>query len=540
MAFSDNLLSLETRFQLNNTPENFKITDDTDWVGQGIALADVEGVLTIKDPNGNTIHSTVLPAVDIDLDVQDYIDTIVLPKDSNGVVYRGTYTIIYTAEVTGGVDPGIYTKTFLYDFCYEDIDVDVDLTVDLICSKLTSTDNTSYPSEVTNTTRTHTVHPPAGLNAVTYPVQTVSTQTNIYTPITTKTWTGKVVNILELTYTDGLIVDVTVTGNSERDIQDDINICNLQCNMRALVSRYNTALTNNTANADIIYREQLAPALVNAFMYTSNIECGSFDKATTYYDAVLQFTGSQLDCQCSDSDTPTLIQASCSGGGSGQTYVVDACGTNNAITVSSNTIGDTTTYTICFNQTLFNKLSALTETTVTSTDNSITVTPSTSGTYSKNYDLSINLGTPSASPVHSFSGLLEIDLTNKSAVPSLSWSANWSTLVGDKLQEPSMVNTQTLFADYQVSPNCFYFETYVDQAGGEYPKPQMQIVDVLDSVGAGNGCNDLRNFQVVISKMDTANDRIYFKLMNQDGFPISGAELTELYDTILISVIINA
>jgi len=543
MAISDNLLSIETRFQLDNTPKNFKIIDTFDYVGQGIALVDVEGALKITSPTNSVIHNTVLPAVDIDLDVQDYIDTISLPTDINGDVLKGTYIIEYTVQVIGAVDPGTYVKKFNYNYCYEDIVADVDLTVDLICSNLTSTDNTSYPSNVTSTTLTHTIHPPSGLNPTTYPVQTVSTTVNVYNPITTKTWTGKISNVLELTYAASgtfseHFVDVTITGNSEKNIKDDINICSLQCNMRALTNRYFSSLENNPINAVQIYNNEVAPALLAAFEYTSSIECGNFELAETYYQKVLEFTGSQPDCACDESSEPTLILATCSGGGSGLTYVVDACNTNNAITVSSNTIGNETTYTVCFDDAIWTKINALTQVVVTSTDASVTITPTLVG-YTMTYDLSVALS-PATSPVHIFSGILDIDLSNKSAIPSLSWRASWSSVWGNKLQEPTLNNTQAIFADYQLSPNCFYLDGYVDQSGGEYPKPQLQIVEVVDSVGFGNGCDDLRNFQVIVNKIDTGNNRIYFKIMNQDGYPISGAELTELYNTIAISVIINA
>jgi hypothetical protein len=546
MAFIDNNVSIETRFQLDNSPKNFKITDNADYVGTyGIALADVEGVLKIVDPNGNTVHQTVFPAVDIDLDVSTFIDTIALPLDANNEVLKGNYTITYTVEVTGATDPGTYEKSFIYKYCYDGVDMDIDLTVDLICAQLTSTDNTSYPQEVTTTTRTHTVHPPSGLDATEWPVQTVSTQNNIYSKdgnkIATKTWTGKVVNILELTYSDGLIVDVTVTGNSERDIQDDINICNLQCNMRALVDRYYTALGTNTVNADEIYRDQLAPSLAGAFMYTSNIQCGNFDLAEKYYQDVLTFTGSQPDCACSDSDEPEIIFASCSGGGSGQTYVVDACNTNNALTVTSNTIGDTTTFTVCFNQTLFDKLSALTETVIQSTDGSITITSNTVG-YTTTWDIKTNTALPAASAVHSFSGIMDIDLFTN-AIPTLAWDANYNTLVGNKLQLPTITNTNTVLADWNSLQNCFYLEGYVDQSGGEFPIPQMQVTYAFPAgADSFDPCFDVRDIFINIVEINETDNRIYFQFVDRANqlTPTGGGRLSLKVSKLRVSVIINA
>jgi hypothetical protein len=530
MAISDKV-SIETRFQLNTTTPNFKITDNSDYPSEGIATSDVIGALKITNPIGSVIHETVLPASDIDVDVQDYIDTILLPLDSNGDVMSGAYTITYTIRVAGAVQPGDYSKTFIYDYCYVAPEAVIDVEVDLINAKFTSTDNTAYPTEITSSALTHTIFPPNGLDDTLFPDKVVSTATNVYTPIATKTWTAKISNIIEVTYSDGLIVDDTIVGDKERDIVDDINICNLQCNMRALTERYNSALTNNPANADNIYREQLAPALVNAFMYTSNISCGNFDKAEEYYNKVLQFTGSQPDCACADSSTPTLITAS--GGGGTGTFVVDACGDNNAITVTPNTIGDTTTYTVCFNNTIFNKISALTETTVVSSDGTATITPSTSGSYNKQFDVSVNV--PSI-----FSGIIDFDTSNNSIPPVVSFRANWSSVYGGKLQEPTVINTQLLISNFNKAPNCFYLTGYIAATGGEYPKPSMQVVEFLGARQTSVDCKDQRPFNVVITEIDTVNDRIYFKFVDLNGLPIAGYTILEKSDSISLSLTINA
>ena len=181
------------------------------------------------------------------------------------------------------------------------------------------------------------------------------------------------------------IIDATVVGDTEKTIVDDVNICNLQCNMRALTARYAHALQYNPIDAKYIADDQLTPALINAFMYTSNIQCGNFENAEFYYNEVLKFTGSSPDCACIDGDTPTLITASGGGGGSSNTYVVAVCGTNSALTVTPNTVGDETTYTVCFDDTVWTKINALTETIITSVDATVTVTPSLNG-YTTTWD----------------------------------------------------------------------------------------------------------------------------------------------------------
>lgn len=542
-----NKINLETRFQLNTTPNEIIYEKDiTDYSSEGIALSDVKGSLKITSPIGTVFHNTVPPAFDIDPNIQDYIDTIALPTDSNGDPLKGIYVVEYTIVVTGGVQPGTYIKEFKYNYCYEEIIPDVDITIDLICSKLTSTDNTPYPIELTSNTLTHTIFPPLGLDAVAYPPNIVSTVVNTYSPITTNNWTAVISNILELTFPatgdySEHIIDVTIKGNDEKNIKDDINICNLQCNMRSLTSRYSDALSKNPIDAVRIQNDQVTPAMLNAFMYTSNIACGNFEKAEFYYNEVLKYTGSSPDCACDSNETPTLILASCGGGGNSSTYVVDVCNTNSALSVTANTIGDETTYTLCFDDTVWVKINSLTETVITSNDNSVTIVPTLNG-FTKTWDLSVVFPPASAGSVHVFSGLLDIDLTNKTASPTLSWRAGWSSVWGNKLQEPTIVNESPVFVDWSINRNCFYLEGYIDQSGGEFPKPQFQVVETLRRKITTIDCNTERNLEVLILQIDTSNDRIYFQL--KDRFysyqVVGGGLLTEQHDRITISVIINA
>jgi len=533
-----NKINLETRFQLNTTPDEIiRIKDTTDYASESIALSDVVGALKITSPLGSVFHNTVLPAFDIDLDVQDYIDTITLPTDSSGDVLKGVYVVEYSIKVTGAVQPGTYTDTFTYNYCYDEIIPNVGVGVNLINSTFTSTDNTSYPVELTSNTLTHTIFPPSSLDPVLFPPQVVSTVVNTYTGISTQTWTGKISNILELTFTaTGVysehIIDVTITGATEKNIKDDINICSLQCNMRALTARYASALSTNPIDAVRIQNDQVTPALLNSFMYTSNIKCGNFEKAEFYYNEVLKYTGSNPECACDDSEVPTLILASGGGGGGNNTYVVDVCNTNSALSVTSNTVGDETTYTICFDDTLWVKINSLSETVITSVDSSITVVPVVSGDIIT-WDLSV-----SSSPtldIHSFSGIMDIDMTNTNTNPpsSILWRSGWSTVVGNKLQEPTIVNVNNTPSLWQSNSNEFYLEGYIDQSGGEFPKPQLQIAE--DFYNKRNG------LVINITKIDTSSNRIYFSFVyGSSALPISGSSISETWPFLTISVIINA
>ncbi len=533
-----NKFNLETRFQLNTSPNQIiRIKDTTDYASESISLSDVVGSLKITSPLGSVIHNTILPSFDIDLDVQDYIDTILLPSDSNGDALKGVYTVEYSVKIDGSVQAGTYVSTFSYDFCYKQIVPSVGISVNLIDSTFTSTDTTSYPVELTSNTLTHTIYPPSSLDPVLFPSQVTSTTVNTYSGITTNTWTGKISNVLELTYPatgmfNEYVIDVTITGSEEKNIKDDINICNLQCNMRALTSRYASALASNPMDAVRIQNDQVTPALLNSFMYTSNIKCGNFEKAEFYYQEVLKYTGSNPDCACDSSETPTLITASGFSGGNSNTYIVDVCSTNNALSVTSNTVGNETTYTVCFNDTVWTKINSLSETVITSADSSVVVTPTING-HTITWDLSVSSETSPSLDIHSFSGIIDIDMLPYTNPPSPIWRAGWSTVVGNKLQEPTIVNVNNTPSAWGSRGNEFYLEGYIDEAGGEFPKPQLQIVDDLS-----NRRNDLA---IIVTKIDTSANRIYFSFVYGGlGTPISGVALGETWQSLSISVIINA
>jgi len=545
MAITDKI-NLQTRFQLNATPnEKFRIQDTTDYASEGIALADVIGALVIYNPLGVPIHTTTLPSFDIDLDVQDYIDTIDLPTDSNGDVMKGAYRVVYTVRVSGGVQPGDYTKEFAYSYCYEEIIPNITIEVDQICSKLTSTDNTALPVQTTSNTLTHEIHPPVGLDPSDYPISSVPTTVNEYTPITTKTWTSKVTNVIELTFPsssayDEHFIDVTIVGSEEKEIRDDINRCSLKCNMEAMTTSYFSKLGTNSMNAVKQFNEQVAPALLAAFNYESALVCGNFEEAEQHYNEVLKFTGSNKNCECG-TDDPMLITPTCvSGDGSGQTYVVDACGVNSALTVTGVTLGDTTTFTVCFDDSMWQKLQSLTETIITSTDGSVTIVPVLNG-YNLTWDLSVS-ASPASSPVHSFSGIIEIAFDSTNAPPTIEWDNNYDTLVGNKLQKPTIVNENNVPSSWFKLQNCFYLSDYVDQSGGEFPIPQIQVVSVSPVDSDPNPCRDTRGVYANIMDVDESSNRIYFNLADRSiqlTHP-TGAWLDARYRKIRLSVIINA
>lgn len=346
-------------FELNNDPKNFRLTDSTDYAGQGIALTDVVGIFKILAPDGTVAYensgfaSDDFSSPDIDADVSLIFSSALLPLDSENNVQLGNYTVQYKIEVIGAVQPGQYSKNTSVENCHEDPTVTIEQSVDCFNSKLTSTDTTVYGTEKvptpTSVVRTHTAYAPptSGL-----PDTVTSNKINVVTPIATKTWTLGISTDVQWDYPDGLCIINTLTGNEEVEVVCEQSLCDLFCCIDKLYQRYLGLLGSNTPLA-MEEKVKLEFVAMDMILFQQASECGDVDKAKTYYDHILAVTGCEPGCSCDDEDFSVVIPVCVTGG----TAVVDACG-NGAIAVTANTVGDTTTYTVCFDQTLLDKLNA--------------------------------------------------------------------------------------------------------------------------------------------------------------------------------------
>lgn len=396
-------IALEICFELNNDPKNFKLTDTTDYASEGIALTDVEGLFKITAPDGTIAYENAgfatndFTSPDVDVDVSTLFDTVSLPLDSEDKVQLGDYVLEYKIEVIGGVQPGVYTKSFSVQNCHVDPIVDVDFETDCFNSKLTSTDNTDYSTELvpapTSIVRTHTAYSPptSGLGDT-----VTSNKILVASPISTKTWTLEVSSIVTWDYPDGLCIINTLEGDIEVEVTCDVSICDIFCCIDKLYKRYESKLGINSVLANEI-KDQLDIVALDLVLFENALKCGHNDKAQGYYDHILEISGCEPGCSCTDVDTVQVIPVCVVTG----TAVVDACG-NGAISVTPNTVGDTTTYTVCFDQTLLDKLNALpdpadiiTDFTITEPRKGVSAAPKALvgdavGGYSNTFDLEVD------------------------------------------------------------------------------------------------------------------------------------------------------
>lgn len=416
-------LDLKTTFKLDLATEKFYLLDITDYATEGIALDDVVGIFTIIDPTGaKTYENLSFAAPDIDTYVitgvsigsstftigsditaklvvgetftifgstandgtytivsfvessGDTIITVVetipdatvdgtisyllfpivsIPKDAVDALLLGIYSFKYTIQVTGIVQPGIFVLDKTFDFCYTAATVDINQTISCTESSLTSVDNTDYSQLSTGTimetvARVHTIIPAAGSGLS----NTVgSTVTLVASPISTKTWATTIVTDVLYEYANDFFIDDELSGSEEIVVNCEESLCDAYCCIALLESDYRTALTQNLSTADILY-DKLVEISIYMSLFTTALSCGRTADATEFLNRILAIGNCQPGCSC-DSPDPILIVAV---GGTGTITVVDA-GTK--ISVSSATVGNTTTYTVSIDSATSDKIDLL-------------------------------------------------------------------------------------------------------------------------------------------------------------------------------------
>lgn len=346
-------LDFKKKFDLD--AEVFELEDISPYGAESIALADVDGIFTITDPNGVVIYTnTNFGTPDIDADVSLIFGTVSIPKDTEGNFILGIYTFKYSIQVGGATQPGVYTKTEEFDFCKLLPTVDITQVADCFCSKLTSTDITDYSNAdatVEAAVRLHTIIPPAG-SGLSNTVAALAAKT--VTPITTKTWSTTISTVVTWTFVDD-IVEGTVTGAKEITVNCDVKLCDVYCCINSLNNQYKAALQVNAIKAeDLFIRLNRINQLITLF--DQAVKCGKLDTDGNGILTDILVVGDCTDeCTCSDGTTPVQIVPLCGATPGGIVTVVAGAG----ITVTPNTVGDDTEYTVAMEATAKAKLDGL-------------------------------------------------------------------------------------------------------------------------------------------------------------------------------------
>jgi hypothetical protein len=340
---NSSLLNIKTCFNLSNSPKDFIITDETDYAAQGIALSDVVGIITAKDPNGNIFYqNTNYLAPDVDADVSLDSSAIQLPLDLVGEVQKGNYDIIYSIQVAG---TDVYSKEFSYDFNFDLPTASLDFTVNVNAAQVTSTDTTQYGQYLTSLTRLQTVKYPQSLNPA---IADETSDLEVFivgAPIYTKTWTSVLQSTVVFTLADGLCVTGVLNAVQDLEVQNNKSLCDSIDCIKALYTAWKEAQCNNPKEANRIEEKLIAVSALYVQVKEYEI-CGEVDKSQEACKKIVEIAASEgCECGCSDDDSePQQILPLYGVGGAGGTTIVTSGG--NGILVNAVTVGSTTTYTL--------------------------------------------------------------------------------------------------------------------------------------------------------------------------------------------------
>jgi len=262
------------------------------------------------------------------------------------VVNETLPTLTALAEFNFTVDV-IYSKGFTQNYTYQSPDVCIDWTSDDCCSEMTITDLTAYPSGST-VVRLHTVSYPTGMLVpeadVVSPLQTFS-----ITPIWTGTWVNVFIADVELN--NGIIEVIDELRSVKRfTVSASQGLCEVYSCLTNMATKYAAYLTS-APNKALEMAKFINQASAAYMAYTVGMKCGKDDYAQ--YLEIIKAVAADCGCGCNDcgpcdDQTPQQVVGCCQNvGGSGNTILIIS--TDGSITISSNTVGDTTTFDIEIN-----------------------------------------------------------------------------------------------------------------------------------------------------------------------------------------------
>lgn len=386
------LTTLAIQPTFNNISGQIIVDDQTDYVGQGIPLDGtytVSGFLaiTLASATGtSTIYNNIggtTPDIDPNTSTTSAL-TIDLPKDTEGNILQGTYTVVYNVIVGDPDQVGVIVAdvTEAFSYTYQQDLPTVCLTADVNCqgATITSYDSTDYGLYAT-VSRTHNLYPPpaTGGSTITGTQESLSSGSPIYD----KTWTQEVISTVTYNLPDGLIAIVGVEGSREIPVVCDLGMSKIFCCLKKVFDKYNRLLAKNIVAANDLYIDTVKPMLEAMVMYNAAVAAGNTNGASYYYNLTIETSGCGEDCGCSSSD-PQLIEPNI-----GSSNVTIVTSPDNSISVVPVVDGITTTYQIQVSAALQAALSAIKNTVVTTaTPTYLEVTSATVGnttTYTVNY-----------------------------------------------------------------------------------------------------------------------------------------------------------
>ena len=577
-------------FDLSVTNPEFVLTDVTDYASQSVALSDIIGKLKVTAPSGVVYNGTS----DVDGNVSRINGTTILvPLLSDGTPEVGLYTFEYTATASSVSVSKV--KTFQYSYvkptetneatsdCLSPELTGKDTTNYLVnaitpsdrfsISAVSIVDNTfSIAGEksafvvqgntfsVINSTGNDgdytvtgveydkatdtTVISVASVTDATVDGTLVTRKTTLFYPsvlqlnplvgyeksISTNSFYSQTHEFLFNTkgywdYGNGIKIVDSFSSTKEIDVECDVRLCDIFCCVNATFNEYMKYKCVNKTLADIALERYTIVTSHLASLRTA-FECGdsaAVDSLTTQIKEVAQCND---DCSCTDGD-PTPITGL---GGSG-TVVVQSGG--NGVEVASNVVGNTTTYTLTLSQSVLDDIAAAgSVTTITSSDSSIDVVATPSGSDIA-YDIRIPSSTPVVPPREIMAFRVNLDIT--AGVPN--YSSSISNIV---IQNQSNFNETTVsISDPDSGAPSHYNQRFringFQNTGNNDYKIFTNISFLENSNFTSNNASGLFYDYVRLQTVESKSGEVDFMLVDESGYVLKRYDLSN-YEKIYFNV----
>lgn len=315
----------------NSAAKTFVITGD--YTSQILAAS----ATNFKCIDGTTTNLTIVSAV------------------YNGSTNQTTVTVGQTlgtltalAQFQYNVDL-VYSSTFTQNYSYATPSICLNWVTDECCSSMTITDVTAYATgAILN--RLHTISYPVGI--VPAPADIVSPLQEVtVTPIWTGTWTD--VFTVGIDATNGIIeITDSVTSVKEHLVSSDEGLCQVYGCLTNMATKYAAYLTTAPQKA-IEMSKYISQASAAYMAYTVGKQCGKPDYEQ--YLAIISDIANTCGCGCDCADCttsgPQQVVGCCQNvGGSDFTIQLTSI-PSGSISISSTTVGTTTTFNIEVNST---------------------------------------------------------------------------------------------------------------------------------------------------------------------------------------------
>ncbi len=520
----------EITFRFGESPKDISLTDTSDYAGQGVALADVDGIIKAVGPDGNTFYNnTDYGDPDVDADVSlTSSKLIALPLDSSGVPLQGNYEITYSVQDSSTATIVVLTKNFTLN--YTTPEADIDMSVDCVKPELTSTDNTNYVVggvTPTSITRDHDIQYPPSVSTPDVDGVSKTVSTSVFFTLSDGVGlqhSSSLTATTSYTYSNGFFITDTVTGNGYINVSCDAELCDVYCCLRAQYNRWQDATGTTEQQVEM---KKFFEVMSIAELIEIALRCGKGGDVSKYVTELRDIANCQPGCGCGDGE-PVLVTGL--GGGSGSVVVASG---GAPVVVTSLTVGSVTTYTVSLDPSFVSKVSA-SYNTVVAAGAGMSVAVATVGD-TKTYTVTNTL-----SDVNMLTFSVSIDLTGVTPIPVM--TAGDATRYGTAFDDGTgltLSNKYAVASDWLFKNNTFIVDDIWDAMGGlSYKTVGLEITEVIDAKGITASTD--YPIGLLAEYIDLTSTTLSFRFTDSNLSPVTGSNLQTKYSNIKVQITLIA